>query len=74
MVFIFAVHGGWNDWSLWTPCSVSCGEGVKIRRRECNAPPPANGGRNCEGGEEEWIQCVTSEECPSKLKNTLVFN
>lgn len=25
----------WTDWESWTPCSKSCGSGIKSRRRRC---------------------------------------
>ena len=41
--------GQWGTWSQWSSCSVSCGHGLKTRLRECDSPPPINGGAECSG-------------------------
>ncbi|MGH0146057.1 UNVERIFIED_CONTAM: hypothetical protein FKN15_007600 [Acipenser sinensis] len=35
---LVVVHGAWSSWSELSPCSRSCGGGVKSRRRQCNNP------------------------------------
>ena len=44
-----AVDGKWSDWSRWSYCDTSCGEGKRSRHRICDSPEPENGGRNCTG-------------------------
>ncbi|KAJ7406304.1 Complement component C6 [Willisornis vidua] len=52
-----AVDGRWGCWSEWTPCDAS----FKTRRtRECNNPSPMNGGKPCEGEQEEVEDCYVS--------------
>ncbi|MCI4381201.1 hypothetical protein PGIGA_G00248690 [Pangasianodon gigas] len=51
------VHGSWSSWSEYSSCSRTCGGGITYRKRECNNPRPAFGGRNCEGEEMEAELC-----------------
>ncbi|CAJ0574931.1 unnamed protein product, partial [Mesorhabditis spiculigera] len=44
------LQGQWHDWSEWSECSCTCGDGVKQRRRECN-------GNNCQGPDTEQAPC-----------------
>ncbi|XP_063057327.1 hemicentin-1 isoform X2 [Engraulis encrasicolus] len=57
------VHGGFSEWMEWGPCSVSCGEGVQHRLRQCNNPLPANGGRHCVGSDTDTRTCH-GKPCP----------
>nr|KAF6443236.1 complement C8 beta chain [Molossus molossus] len=45
--------GQWNCWSSWSPCSG----GHKTRQRQCNNPPPQNGGSPCSGPASETRTC-----------------
>ncbi|XP_068091514.1 SCO-spondin-like isoform X2 [Hyperolius riggenbachi] len=54
--------GGFSQWSPWSPCSVTCGGlGNMTRSRDCSDPPPANGGRDCEGPSMDIKYCQTPE-------------
>ncbi|XP_025113419.1 uncharacterized protein LOC112575657 [Pomacea canaliculata] len=45
-----AVDGGWSDFDQeWSPCSRSCGGGVRVKTRRCNNPKPRLGGKPCQG-------------------------
>ena len=50
LIFVFLlviVHGNWGEWTGFTQCNVTCGEGVHTRARLCDNPSPANGGSDC---------------------------
>ncbi|XP_060104212.1 SCO-spondin-like [Heteronotia binoei] len=52
------VDGGFAPWSLWTPCSLTCGGlGNMTRSRDCNNPSPANGGKECVGPRVDIRYC-----------------
>jgi len=53
-----------SDWSMWSPCSSSCGTGSKQRSRIVHQP--RDGGRPCPLGSNtyESIRCSIREDCP----------
>ncbi|XP_048736194.2 coadhesin-like [Ostrea edulis] len=57
------VDGGWSEWSGYSHCSVTCGNGFKIRRRTCTNPQPSGGGADCVGVNEQGLLC-TKQACP----------
>ncbi|XP_071104592.1 SCO-spondin-like isoform X7 [Haliotis cracherodii] len=60
------VNGGWGNWSAYQRfCSGTCGSvpGVENRTRECNNPPPGNGGTPC-AGESSDQRIVTCSLAP----------
>ena len=58
------VHGGWSIWSKYSPCSVTCGKGMKQRTRICDSPMPQYGGKMCLGDSTEQTMCDTGIMCP----------
>ncbi|XP_039620349.1 A disintegrin and metalloproteinase with thrombospondin motifs 13 [Polypterus senegalus] len=54
---LLPVNGAWSGWTAFSPCSRTCGGGVTFRRRQCNNPRPAFGGRKCEGKHLEAKLC-----------------
>ncbi|XP_013362013.1 PREDICTED: A disintegrin and metalloproteinase with thrombospondin motifs 13 isoform X2 [Chinchilla lanigera] len=56
---VAAVHGCWSSWGPSSPCSRSCGGGVATRRRRCDNPRPAFGGRACTGADLQAEMCNT---------------
>lgn len=57
------IPGGWTGYSAWDKCTVTCGGGSTLRRRECTAPAPDHGGPDCEGPNKEKKQC-NPQNCP----------
>ena len=51
--------GGYSDWTGWSLCDKSCGDGKKYRTRSCTNPPPSNGGHDCSwfGSDKEISVC-----------------
>ena len=49
---------GWGQWSQWSPCSTTCGEGVRDRIRLCEGFPS-----QCNGPSEQEQVCVLPA-CP----------
>ncbi|XP_020909865.2 A disintegrin and metalloproteinase with thrombospondin motifs 3 isoform X2 [Exaiptasia diaphana] len=58
------VNGDWSKWSAFGPCSMTCGQGIKIRARACNAPKPRYGGLPCKGSAIDVSFC-NSKPCSS---------
>ena len=57
----------WTDWTEWTPCSVSCGGGKKVKTRECVLPKALGWERLqllCPGDREVVSDC-NSNPCPA---------
>lgn len=57
------IDGNWAGWYDWESCDRSCGGGIKIRSRECNAPAPTGNGLYCLGSSVESRNC-NGEACP----------
>ena len=57
-----SVDGDFTDWSPWTSCSRSCGDGRRKRTRTCTDPPP-DMGKNCTGAYDE-VEVCDSGTCP----------
>ncbi|XP_052237854.1 sushi, von Willebrand factor type A, EGF and pentraxin domain-containing protein 1-like [Dreissena polymorpha] len=57
---IAIVNGQWSEWSQWSECSATCGEGTRLRTRQCNSPEPATGGEDCLGAINETARCDNS--------------
>ena len=53
----------WDEFSEWSPCSKTCGEGTQVRTRVISKQE-SNGGRPCEGNRRESRNCLAQKECP----------
>ena len=54
----------WGVWGSWSECSQTCGNGTKVRARDCYTPAQFRvDPGNCFGEEEEITSCNNSE-CP----------
>ncbi|XP_068191930.1 properdin-like isoform X2 [Antennarius striatus] len=56
------VDGSWGAWSDFSPCSVSCGEGLQLSSRKCDNPTPQYGGQFCPGSSTRSRTCQSP--CP----------
>ena len=52
--------GEWQDWSDWSHCTSSCGEGLRVRARACSEPA-VGGIDRCFGNATEVEDCKTSD-------------
>ena len=63
LLYKYLVDGSFGEWSDFSECSEKCGPGVQSRRRECNNPLPAFGGKVCIGEATQQRECKL-RECP----------
>ncbi|XP_042311059.1 properdin isoform X3 [Sceloporus undulatus] len=56
--------GNWGSWTPSSPCSVTCGVGRVVEKRQCNNPEPKYGGRHCPGQDTRNHICNTGVPCP----------
>eukprot|EP00929_Paragymnodinium_shiwhaense_P115839 TRINITY_DN8499_c0_g4_i1.p1 TRINITY_DN8499_c0_g4~~TRINITY_DN8499_c0_g4_i1.p1 ORF type:complete len:3773 (+),score=615.61 TRINITY_DN8499_c0_g4_i1:363-11321(+) len=52
----------WEPWSLWRPCSATCGGGTRSRFRGQSASA-LHGGKNCIGSDKQEFKCA-EKRCP----------
>ncbi len=65
-LLVVTENKGWTEWSEWSKCNVSCGEGFKKRVRSCLNPPTINNALGCQGFPEQLIACY--EPCQGKVR------
>ena len=55
------MDGVWLPWADWAECSKTCGNGLRVRKRQCDGP--FYGGANCTGDWEDAEFC-NPDPCP----------
>lgn len=76
MNFVFTEVGIWGDFSDWSTCSVTCGEGYKSRKRECFSSSDVKkqiSTDHCVGKDVE-IQPCDITTCPGTNELLLIGN
>ncbi|XP_074628437.1 uncharacterized protein LOC141886246 isoform X3 [Acropora palmata] len=59
------INGDYGPWSVFSECTVSCGNGTRTRKRNCTNPQPKHGGRECSKlGSSVDIQPCNVKNCP----------
>ena len=66
------MNGQWSQWTSWSSCSQTCGGGIRTRQRQCNNPPPSNGGQGCVGNRIDQLSCNTGV-CPPGKKIVILL-
>eukprot|EP00794_Sanderia_malayensis_P011277 gene11277-12457_t len=67
------VNGGFSQWTPWSYCDQPCGGGKVKRYRNCDSPPPAFGGIECQGNQIEDMSCNNHICKPVKVNVLLKF-
>ncbi|XP_026670047.1 thrombospondin-1-like [Ceratina calcarata] len=58
-------NGVWDDWGNWSTCSVTCGNGRRVRWRHCSA-------NNCvKGLKKAQIKTCHLKKCDTNILNWL---
>ncbi|KAK7106181.1 hypothetical protein V1264_017467 [Littorina saxatilis] len=63
------VNGNWGSWERWSRMSVTCGSGMRDRRRRCDNPSPNFCGQSCPGSPTESERSETGVPCPPACVN-----
>ena len=71
-----AVDGNWGSWEPWGQPTVTCGKGMRERRRRCDNPRPNFCGRFCSGSDVDTQSYNTGVGCPPACgeKHTVTDN
>ena len=65
LLYLTEIDGGYSEWSSWSQCSTTCGDGHRSRGRSCTNPPPSGGGKDCAGlGPGTETRDCSNGDCP----------
>lgn len=64
-VVLHAGESGVEEWSQWSTCSVTCGQGSQVRTRTCVSPY----GTHCSGPLRESRVCNNTALCPGSVSS-----
>ncbi|XP_047137853.1 uncharacterized protein LOC100198704 isoform X2 [Hydra vulgaris] len=67
-----AIDGGLSEWSEFSECSATCGDGIKERERTCTNPVPQGSGKGCSGELSEAVKCNLAKCKDFTSENQLV--
>ena len=62
-IFVILLPWAWEEWTAWTDCSVSCGEGTRAKSRTCNVEDPVLVEIYCSGDNERVEECPNQDLC-----------
>ena len=62
-----------TPWSEWTPCSDTCGQGLKSRSRTCDIPPNAENVGECAAADLLQVEECNLGGCPGWLVCVCLF-
>lgn len=51
------IDGNWGSWTSYSACPVTCGNGDRVRTRQCNNPAQSGKGLDCVGPASEVLVC-----------------
>ena len=63
---MFLSDGNWGQWSNYSCCSTTCGQGLQVRSRECDDPEPGPDGQPCQGDFKQVQYCNEENPCPAQ--------
>ena len=71
------IDGQWGSWTSYSACPVTCGNGDRVRTRQCNNPAQSGKGLACQGASSQILVCSLSpcavgKEIANPIKDTKI--